>query len=859
MDLTRFPALVHLPSVRQAFASGIRIVLVEAGTGSGKSTALVRELARRTTDPLPGLGTVPQKKDQGWFLSPTGTVQIVEPRRLATRTIAGYIDRELRDPGESDAPPWSLAGYCTRFDTRFRDETRILAMTGGVFMRRLMEDPFLSGVECLVLDEFHERSLDTDFALAWSLGLMRELRPDLKLLILSATMDGAALSEHIDRVLGRRVCHVCSDDTKDQRRYPLDIRYSPHSARRDPVNAVVRGIRDALAEPGDMLVFLPGMREIRAVERALSAGLDPDKTILHVLHGEIDAGRQTLAMLPDSLGRRRIILSTTIAESSLTIEGLRIVVDSGLVNRPVHEHARGLTRLVTMDVSLSSADQRAGRAARTAPGIAWRLWSRAEERNFPQWTVPEIAQADLAPLLLGLAAAGAELPPDGDWLDPPPQAAGERARRLLTDLGALDPAGQLTETGKRMAGIPLHPRFARMLVAVSGDAVKTATAAALAALLEERDILPQGSPPWLEDRLALLAGGRQGQGEIVRRVHHTAGMLARRSGAENARIDPALAGELAALAWPERIARYTTQGWMLAGGGLVHAASATDTTMLVILDVETRSDGLHLRLAAALEESVFARLYPEGEGRSGLARERTMRVELNKDGRPRAFDELRFGMLVLSKKERQVTSPAERAALMCGGLAELARRQGGILPENARELVERISFVRGVMPECATDWPEADEQAVLAAGAVLAEGELAACRSLDQAREIDWSAVIRRLLGRQRMELIEREAPAWYETPAGTRCPIRYDRETGPTASVRLQQVFGLTRQPLLAGGRVPLALELLSPAGRPLQITRDIAGFWKGSYLEIRKDMRGRYPRHDWPEDGAAALPKRR
>lgn len=855
MDLTRFPALEHLPAVRHAFAGGTSFVVVEAGTGSGKSTALVRELARRRAD-QGGPEPVPHATDGGWFLSPAGTILLVEPRRLAAKTIAEFIDRDLRDPADG-SPAWSLAGYCTRFDSRFHAATRIVALTGGVLVRRLMDDPFFGGVDCLVLDEFHERSLDTDFALAWCIGLVRDLRPDLKVVILSATMDSAALAGHIDNALGRAACHVCPKPPESGRRYPLEIRYSPYSARRDPVEAVVRGIRDALTEPGDMLVFVPGMREIRALERALSAMLDPAMTVLHVLHGEIDAGRQTVAMLPDSAGRRRIILSTTIAESSLTIEGLRLVVDSGLVNRPVHDHARGLTRLVTMNVSLASADQRAGRAARTAPGIAWRLWSRAEERSFPAGIEPETVQADMAPLMLGLAAAGAELPPPSDWLDPPSDVAMTRARTLLEGLAALDGQGRITPLGARMARIPLHPRFARMLAAAGADRSRAATAALIAAILDERDFLPAGSSPWIEDRIAMLLE-HKAQGEGMRRIRHTAAMLARRVDASLSAVEPALAGEMLALAWPERIAIAHGQGWLLAGGGLASFGADAAGAMLVVPDIELRTDGMRVRLAARLEQAVFERLYPLTEGEGGFSRSLHGGVTLDQDGRPRAFEEVRFGALVLAKKERQVAGASERAALMCGGLAELARRQGGILPENARELVERISFVRHAMPECTTDWPGVDEQVVFAAGAALAERELAACRSLDQAREIDWAGVIRRLLGRERMALLEREAPAMFETPAGTRSPVRYDRGTGPTVSIRLQQVFGLVRHPRLAGGRVPLALELLSPAGRPLQITRDIAGFWQGSYAEVRKDMKGRYPKHDWPENGASARPGR-
>lgn len=666
-------------------------------------------------------------------------------------------------------------------------------------------------------------------------------------------MESATLVRHIKTALGRQACELCQETAEREGRYPLEIRYSSHSAQRDPLNALLWGIKEALTEAGDILVFVPGMREIRALERSLRPLLDPRTMVLHVLHAEIASERQSLALLPDSAGRRRIILATTIAESSLTIEGVRLVVDSGLVRRPLHDHARGLTRLVTMSASLASVTQRAGRAARTGPGIAWRLWSRAEERSFPAGIEPEIKQADLAPLLLGLAAAGAVLPPAGDWLDPPSEASVGRARALLEGLTAFDTEGRITPLGSRMARIPLHPRFARMLASVGRDQGRLATAIVIAALLDEGDFLPAERGPWIEDRVALLLE-ESPRNDAQRRIRRTASILARRLGTSLSELDPALAGEMLALAWPERIAISQKQGWLLAGGGLASLAAEGTTTLLVAPDLEVRPEGLRVRLAARLPQEVFERLYPLGEGGGTFSRYLFKSVILDQAGRPRAFEEIRFGALVLEKKERQVVEEGERAALLAAGLVELARREGEILPESARQFVERISFLRETLPETTHDWPDVNEESLCRAAAILAQRDLSGCHSLSEARQIDWIALIRRLLGAKRMALLEREAPAVFETPAGTRTPIRYSRGTGPTAGVRLQQVFGLLHHPRLAQGRVALALELLSPAGRPLQLTRDIAGFWQGSYLEVRKEMKGRYPKHDWPEDGAAA-----
>ena len=771
---------------------------------------------------------------------------MLEPRRLAARAAAARL-AYLR--GEQVG---ETVGYRMRGDTRVGPRTRIEVVTEGVLTRRLQHDPTLDGVGIVIFDEFHERSLDADLGLALCLHTQRLVRPDLRLLIMSATLDGEAVA----RLLGDAPIL-----TSEGRAYPVETRYvAPRTAARVD-SSVVAAIRVALREStGDLLVFLPGAAEIRRVESMLADGDDTD-TIVTPLFGSMPHDAQDRAILPDPRGRRKIVLATSIAETSLTIEGIRVVIDCGLSRVPRFSPRSGMMRLETVRVSRASADQRRGRAGRLAPGICYRLWAESDDVQLLDHALPEIASADLTPLALDLAMAGITDPSELRWLDSPTPAAFAQARELLAELDALDTRGAITAHGRAIAALPVHPRLGHMLVRAKaqGDA---ALACQIAALLSERDIIRGADGPPdadLSRRIDALRGGNASPDvdrDALSRVRRDADRLARLVGADASVSGDAnqSAGALLALAYPDRVAqrrpgpraRYLLRNGR--GAELTGSQALAPAPWIVAAEVDDRRPESRIFLAAALDADDVQRLFVDQITVDDV-------VELDDaTGGIVARRRERLGDIVLRESVIARPSPDQtRRAL----LDAIRRRGVGALPwrDAATRLRARIAFVARHDPA----WPDVSDAALLAQLDDWLAPALSGIRRLDELERIDFVSLLdARLDWRQRRDL-DVLAPSHISVPSGSRVAIDYSNVDAPSLAVRIQEVFGMTESPLILGGRVAVTMQLLSPASRPVQVTRDLAGFWRTSYFDVRKELRGRYPKHDWPEDPLAAVATRR
>lgn len=794
-----YAAVVNLPveavvgDLTAALAGRRRAVLV-APPGSGKTTVVPLRL-------LPGVD---------------GRIVVLEPRRLAARAAARRMASLLgEEVGET-------VGFVTRDARAVGSRTRIEVVTEGVLTRRIQRDPTLPGTDVVVFDEVHERNLQTDLGLALALDVGRSLRPDLRILAMSATIDAGRLAA----LLGGDGGPAPIVETAVPG-FPVDIRWAPPPRQGRLEDHVARVVRRAVREEeGDVLVFLPGMAEIRRVAAALE-GID---AAVHILHGSLGPEAQDEALTP-SPGIRKIVLSTDIAETSLTVEGVRIVVDTGLARAPRFDARTGMTRLRTVPVSRASADQRAGRAGRTAPGTAYRLWSKVEHGTRRAHTDPEISAVDLAGLVLELAVWGVTDPAALPFLDPPPPGAVAEGKKLLGALGALD-GDRPTALGYRMAQLPLHPRLARM-VAVDGSFL----ACVLAALVEERDVLsgrPDELPADLAHRVRVVAGlVDDPRARGAERVRATARDIARRAGIPEDDIDPDSSGRALALAFPDRLAvrRGGPGRFQLRAGPTAWVPDDDSLAVegfLVAADLDGRRRDARIRLAAALDPADVAELF---------AAEVEEDTRLFWDGRRVvARAERRLGGVVLDLADRPAVPGPETTAIVVGHA-----RRAGILPGDAgRALLARIAFLRGVAGDPWPEWDDDDAVSVAADGAALV--------SLADAERLDVAGALRRRLGRLAAEL-DRLAPTALVLPSGRRAPLSYD-DGRPAVSVPVQEMYGTSSHPAVAG--VPVLLRLLSPAGRPIQITSDLAGFWTGSWAQVRREMAGRYPKHSWPVDPA-------
>lgn len=800
-----------LPELKAAVAARTAAVLV-APPGAGKTTVVPLEL----------LG-------EAWLGA--GKIIVLEPRRLAARAAAERMAKTLGEkPGET-------VGFRVRMQSKVSAKTRIEVVTEGVFTRMVLADPELAGVGCVIFDEFHERSLDADLGLALARDAQGVLREDLRLLVMSATLDGAAVA----RLLGDAPVIESQG-----RAYPVDTRYLGRDDRLRLEDQAVRAVERALAEEtGSLLVFLPGQGEIlRTAERLAERVRRPDVDI-DPLYGALTPAEQDRAISPAPPGRRKVVLATSIAETSLTIEGVRVVIDAGQARVPRFDPASGLTRLATVRVSRAAADQRRGRAGRTEPGVCYRLWDEAETRALPAFADPEIKEADLSGLALDLARWGAADPAGLAFLDPPPATAFKEARGLLQRLQALDDQGVLTAHGKALADMPLAPRLAHMVLKAAAHG-QVQRAARIAVLIAERGL--GGRDVDLRHRLEGLERDRSPRARDARALAERWAGLAGKAGNK----EPLADGLLLAFAYPERIARARGPlGEFQLVNGRGAFLEATDAlareTWLAVAELGGGDRRDRILLAAPLDEAELVDAFADQ-----LATEE--QLDESGGGRLRVKRITRLGRLAVREQVDENPDPA----LIAAALAERVRRDGvGQLSwgEAARGLRERVAFLR----QFDDSWPDLSNEALVAQLDDWLTPLLTGVRSLAALKPDVLDGALRTLISWDRQRELDAAAPGRWTAPTGNSFVIDYAAEGGPRVEVRVQEVYGLAQHPAVANGRAALTLALLSPAHRPIQTTKDLPGFWKGSWKEVRSDMRGRYPKHVWPEDPATAAPTTR
>ncbi|HEY2874377.1 MAG TPA: ATP-dependent helicase HrpB [Reyranella sp.] len=796
--MTSLPVDEALPRLKAVLAERPAAVLV-APPGAGKTTRV----------PLALL-------DAAWL----GGRKIImqEPRRLAARAAARRMAATLCEAvGET-------VGYRVRLDSKVGPRTRIEVVTDGLFLRMLQDDPSLEGVGCVIFDELHERGLETDLSFALVRESQQALREDLRVIAMSATLDPGPVSE---RLGGAPLVESAG------RMFPVDTRYLDREASGRFEDAVANAVRNALTqESGSALVFLPGVGEIRRVEerlQGLAANID-----VAPLYGDLSPADQDRAISPSPAGRRKVVLATSIAETSLTIEGVRIVIDGGLMRVPRFSPRSAMTRLETVRVSQASADQRRGRAGRLEPGVCYRLWTEEAQRGLLTFTPPEILDADLAPLALELAAWGVSDASTLPWLTPPPASALATARALLLETGAVDSGGAITPHGRTMVRLGQHPRLAHLVL--KGRELRQGKVAALiAAILGERDFLRERDVD-LRHRVDMALNGR-----APRLINESARRLTSRD-ARDEMPDPSMTGALLALAYPDRIGRRragTANRYLLSGGrgaALPEGDPMSNEEFVVVADLDGSTQDARVFLAAPITLAEIEELYGEHivdeeivdwRGGSVVARRRR-----------------RFGALVLEDKPINKPDPEKVKAAMLAGL----RQRGLPWTDDLQTWRQRIAFLRHVDES----WPDLSDAALL--------------RSLDwlepfvdgAARRIDFTAAVKALVPWDRQRQVDSLAPTHIEVPSGSRVPVDYANPAEPTLSVRLQEMFGLTDTPRIAN-RVPVTIHLLSPARRPVQVTRDLASFWKNAYRDVKAELKGRYPKHYWPDDPLIAEPTAR
>jgi len=810
------PIHAVLPDLLAALRVGSSAVLV-APPGAGKTTAVAPAL----------LG-------EPWC---TGQVLLLSPRRIAARAAAERI------AALSGEPVGRTIGYATRLDSKQSPQTRLLVLTEGIFRNRIQADPELAGVSAVLFDEVHERSLDSDFGLALALDAQAALRPDLRLVAMSATLDGGRFAT----LLGDAPLIESAG-----RGFPIDLRHIGRAAEARIEDEMAAAIRRALIEgEGGVLAFLPGVAEIERTAERL-ASLPPGVTV-HRLHGSLEPGEQRAAIAPAPPGTRKVVLATSIAETSLTLDGIRMVVDSGLARRPRYDRAAGLTRLVTERVSQAAATQRAGRAGRQAPGVAYRLWEAAATAGLPRFDPPEILEADLSALLLDCALWGVSDPASLRWLDPPPAAAVNEARTRLAALVAVDAAGRPTPRGRAMATLPLPPRLAHMLIA-AGERGWGATAAEVAVLLSERGL--GGSDADLELRLRRWRGERGARAEAARKLaRRWLGLNGAGRAAASQPPTPTAGGRgeevggCVALAFPDRVARRRGADgadWLSAGGRgfrLDPASPLARESWLAVAEVQGSAAGARILSAAAIEQATVEALFADR-----MVASRTVSFDPATGGvvaiRERRLGALRLGGGPDDAPDRAAVAAALRDGVRGHGLGRLD------WPEAAVRLRARSAFV--AIQGGAAD-PLSDE-------ALMADLDdwlpplIAGVRRLADIAPAALLGVLDARLGWPGRQALDAQAPDQFVSPAGSHHAIDYVGDGAPAVELRVQALFGLDEHP--RAGRVPLLLRLTSPAGRPIQTTRDLPGFWRGSWAAVAKEMRGRYPRHPWPEDPARADP---
>jgi ATP-dependent helicase HrpB len=814
---TPLPIDAVTPGLTAALARAATAVLV-APPGAGKTTRLPLVLAQ-----------------EPWAAGKR--ILVLEPRRLAARAAAARMAQTL---GEKVG---DTVGYRVRFGTQVSKRTRIEVITEGIFTGLIQDNPSLDGVAAVLFDEFHERSLDADLGLALARDAQLGLRDDLRLVVMSATIDGARIAAGLDDA---------PVITSEGRAFTVETRY----LGRDPSKPIDTQVADAVmralrAETGSILVFLPGTAEIQRTETLLRERLAEPAVDVFPLHGALDFAAQDRAIAPSAASRRKVVLATSIAETSLTIDGVRVVVDCGLARVPRYEPDAGLTRLETVRVSRAAADQRRGRAGRTEPGVCYRLWDEPQTASFEPYAQPEILAADLSALVLDLAQWGVTDPAKLTFLDQPPAASLNEARTLLTTLGAIDDAGRITAEGKLLNRLPLPPRLARMVVDASRDG-QGLVAAEIAAVLTERGL--GGDDVDLRHRIDGLRRDRSARTMQARRMaRRWAEMAAPQAG----RLEggPPSLGALLALAYPERIAKNrgaSTGAFLLANGRGAYVDPASPLAREPFLAVAELIGGAaqsRITLATAIDlpaiESRFSGRIEAGE--EVTCDPGTLAL--------RARRWRRLGAISLSEQPLPV-APGEATAK---ALAAATARAGlDRLPwtKALRQWRDRVQFLRRSE---GGEWPDLSDAGLAATAGTWLTPLLMDKTGIGGLTAPEFDAALKDLLPYRLRRRLETEAPTHFDAPSGSRTPIDYEGEEGPKLAIRVQELFGLSRHPAVAGGRVPLVIELLSPAHRPVQVTRDLPQFWRGSYAAVRSEMRGRYPRHPWPEDPATAEATRR
>ncbi|MGH8265552.1 MAG: ATP-dependent helicase HrpB [Steroidobacteraceae bacterium] len=829
------PVTEALPRLLSAFEAHRNAVL-QAPPGAGKSTGIPLFLL-----------------DAPWLAG--RKIVMLEPRRLAARAVAARMASVRRER------VGDVIGYRTRLDTQVSHATRIEVITEGILTRRLQHDPGLEGVGLIIFDEFHERNLEGDLALALCLDAQATVREDLRLLVMSATLEGAAVARLLDDA---------PIVTSTGRSFDVESRYQARTNREEQrlEQEVARAVRAAHAsESGDILVFLPGAGEIRRVAEILGATSLDAATRIRALYGDLTPEAQDAAIRPAAAGERKIVLATNIAETSLTIEGIRIVIDSGLERRNRFDPPSGMNRLSTVRCSRASADQRRGRAGRLGPGVCMRLWTEGEQESLAAQSVAEILESDLAPLALELAEWGVSDPARLRWLDAPPAASFAQARELLLHLRALDPGGRITAEGRSMAALGTHPRLAHMMVRalVRKDAP---LACELAGILSERDLLRSRSRERNADVELRLEALRTGRSPLPafeldagarNRAARQRDLFARRLQIKETAARPGHGevGGLLALAYPDRIAqkRDAAGRYRLANGrgaAFAEPQPLGQSPMLVIAELDGGEREARIHLAARLEPRDFEQLFAdEIESRDEI--EWNSREQMVVARRVRTF-----GALVLDERPLKNAPPEKLAAAMLAGVREI-----GIdaLPwsRDLRAWQARVEFLRRAAPERTAGWPGLDDTALLDTLEHWLGPHLDGITRRDHLARVDLGRLLRDLLTWKQREELERFVPTHLVVPSGSRIPIEYTAADAPAVSVRLQELFGLQTTPAVADGRVPITLKMLSPAGRPVQVTQDLKSFWARGYHDVRKELKGRYPKHYWPDDPLAATATRR
>jgi ATP-dependent helicase HrpB len=830
-----------LPELTSALTSNPCVVL-QAPPGAGKSTVV----------PLVLL-------EQPWAKGKR--ILMLEPRRLAARAVAHRMAQTL---GQNVG---AVVGYRMRMDTRVSRDTRIEVVTEGVLTRMLQSDPALEGIGAVIFDEFHERSLQADLGLALTIDARDNLTPDLKLIVMSATLDGAGIAKLLDDA---------PIVTAQGRTYPVESRFVgkgapllpptsfvPGQQQDAPERAVAQIISRALQEEhGDALVFLPGAREIRRVQSLLeSSGLDSSVRVLP-LFGELSGDDQEIALLPATPGTRKVVLATNIAETSLTIQGVRIIVDSGLVRRSLFDPATGMNRLETQRISRASAEQRQGRAGRVEAGVCYRVWSEGAQRSLAPFTPPEMAEADLAPLALELASWGTRDVSELRWLDQPPAAMLASARDLLVRLSALDASVRVTEHGRQMSRLSVHPRLAHMLLRAA-ELRSLPLAADLAALLSERDLLRSAGGSRdadIRSRLEVIQGEGSAQGVDrvgLQRARRAAKDLIRQTstiasanGYQHSTAAAVGTGILLAFAYPDRIGRRRpgTDGarYTLANGRGAHFADVQNLAkqeFIVAVDLDDRERDARILLAAPLTrdeiEEHLSNQLQRGESVEWSSRDKAVLA--------RRF--VRLDAITLEEKPLQDVPVEAARKAMLEGFSELGIES---LPwtRDARDLQARMEFMRQLEGSDSDTWPAVSDAALAASPEIWLAPWLDGVTRRDHLARLSMLEILRALLPWDKQRQLDQLAPTHLQVPSGSNIRIDYLDESAPAVSVKLQEVFGLDTTPRIGNGRVPITFKLLSPAQRPVQVTRDLAGFWRGSYADVRKDLRGRYPKHNWPEN---------